>query len=205
MKGILKSKARINTKLRVQLCTCERSKHWIRREVFLVFCCVMEVLNFACGTGRRMDTRVRDVPEHSFRSKTRAGECIFGQFSCFTLWDDTRPHTLKEIKLRVLPPVSLDSLVPPSIFLKHNIGLTLIRVDSNPISLPQFILGEISLLNRIVGWSLIRIKLKIKYVATRLLQLTGRWQYDGIMWSALRSVKSYNVDFLNQIRYFSIK
>ena len=40
---------------------------------------------------------------------------------------------------------------------------------------------------------------------TRLLQLTGRWQYDGIMRSALRSIKSNNVDFLNQIRYFSIK
>ena len=41
--------------------------------------------------------------------------------------------------------------------------------------------------------------------STRLLQLTGRWQYDGIMRLALRSVKSINVDFLNQIRYFSIK
>ena len=41
--------------------------------------------------------------------------------------------------------------------------------------------------------------------STRLLQLAGRWQYDGIMWLALRSVKSNNVDFLNQIRYFSIK
>ena len=41
--------------------------------------------------------------------------------------------------------------------------------------------------------------------STRLLQLTGRWQHDGIMWLALRSVKSNNVDFLNQIRYFSIK
>ena len=41
--------------------------------------------------------------------------------------------------------------------------------------------------------------------STRLLKLTGRWQYDGIMWLALRSVKSNNVDFLNQIRYFSIK
>ena len=29
--------------------------------------------------------------------------------------------------------------------------------------------------------------------------------YDGIMWLGLRSVKSINVDFLNQIRYFSIK
>ena len=29
--------------------------------------------------------------------------------------------------------------------------------------------------------------------STRLLQLTGRWQYDGIMWLALRSVKSNNV------------
>ena len=38
--------------------------------------------------------------------------------------------------------------------------------------------------------------------STRLLQLTGRWQYDGIMWLALRSIKSNNVDFLNQIRYF---
>ena len=41
--------------------------------------------------------------------------------------------------------------------------------------------------------------------STRLLQLTGRWQHDGIMWLALRSVKSNNVDFLNQIRYLSIK
>ena len=32
--------------------------------------------------------------------------------------------------------------------------------------------------------------------STRLL--TGRWQYDGIMWLALRSVKSNNVDFVNQ-------
>ena len=36
------------------------------------------------------------------------------------------------------------------------------------------------------------------------LQLTGKWQYDGIMWLALRSVKSNIVVFLNQIRYFSI-
>ena len=28
---------------------------------------------------------------------------------------------------------------------------------------------------------------------------------DRIMWLALRSIKSNNVDFLNQIRYFSIK
>ena len=28
------------------------------------------------------------------------------------------------------------------------------------------------------------------------------WLADGIMWLALRSVKSHNVDFLNQIRYF---
>ena len=41
--------------------------------------------------------------------------------------------------------------------------------------------------------------------STKLLQLTGRWQYDGIVWLALRSVKSNNVDFLNQTRYFSIK
>ena len=40
---------------------------------------------------------------------------------------------------------------------------------------------------------------------SRFLQLTGRWQYDGIMWLALRSVKSNKIDFLNQIRYFSIK
>ena len=39
--------------------------------------------------------------------------------------------------------------------------------------------------------------------STRLLQLTGKWQYDWIMWLALRSVKSNNVDFLNQNRYFS--
>ena len=41
--------------------------------------------------------------------------------------------------------------------------------------------------------------------STRLLQLTGKWQYDGIIWLALRSVKSNNVEFLNQIRYSSIK
>ena len=41
--------------------------------------------------------------------------------------------------------------------------------------------------------------------STRLLQLTGRWQYNGIMWLASCSVKSNNIDFLNQIRYFSIK
>ena len=41
--------------------------------------------------------------------------------------------------------------------------------------------------------------------STRLLQLTGCWQHDGIMWLALRSAKSNNFDFLNQIRYFSIK
>ena len=35
--------------------------------------------------------------------------------------------------------------------------------------------------------------------STRLLQLTGRWQYDGIMWLELWSVKSNNVEFLNQI------
>ena len=40
---------------------------------------------------------------------------------------------------------------------------------------------------------------------TRLLQLAGRMQHDGIIWLALCSIKSNNVDFLNQIRYFSIK
>ena len=39
---------------------------------------------------------------------------------------------------------------------------------------------------------------------TKLLQLNGRWQYDSIMWLALCSIKS-NVNFLNQICYFSIK
>ena len=43
------------------------------------------------------------------------------------------------------------------------------------------------------------------YRLTRLLQMTGRWQYKEIMWSALHSVKSINVDFLNQIHFFSIK
>ena len=33
----------------------------------------------------------------------------------------------------------------------------------------------------------------------------GNLEWVGIMWLALRSVKSNNVDFLNQIRYFSIK
>ena len=41
--------------------------------------------------------------------------------------------------------------------------------------------------------------------STRLLHLTSRWQYDGIMRLASRSVKSNNVDFLKKIRYFSIK
>ena len=39
---------------------------------------------------------------------------------------------------------------------------------------------------------------------TKLLQLTDRWQCDGIR-LALRSIKSNNVNLLNQIRYFSIK
>ena len=39
---------------------------------------------------------------------------------------------------------------------------------------------------------------------TKLLQLTVRWQYDGIMKLALHSIKSIIVDFLNQILYFSI-
>ena len=39
--------------------------------------------------------------------------------------------------------------------------------------------------------------------STILLQLTGRWQYDGIMWLALRSLKHSNNDFLDQIRYLS--
>ena len=34
---------------------------------------------------------------------------------------------------------------------------------------------------------------------------TGSQQYDGIMGLALCSLKSITVDFLNQIRYFSIK
>ena len=34
--------------------------------------------------------------------------------------------------------------------------------------------------------------------STRLQQLTGRWQYDRIMWLALRSMKFINVEFLNQ-------
>ena len=41
--------------------------------------------------------------------------------------------------------------------------------------------------------------------STRLLQLTGRWQYDGIMWLAWHSIKSNNMDFLSQIPYFSVK
>ena len=41
--------------------------------------------------------------------------------------------------------------------------------------------------------------------STRLLQPTDRWQYNWIIWLPIRSVKSNNVDFLNQIRYFSIK
>ena len=40
---------------------------------------------------------------------------------------------------------------------------------------------------------------------TWLLQLTGRWQYEGIMWLSLCSVKFINVDFLNQFHYFSIE
>ena len=53
--------------------------------------------------------------------------------------------------------------------------------------------------------------LKIKSVAysfqgSHTAQLDfWNWQADGIMWLALRSVKSNNVDFLNQICYFSIK
>ena len=43
------------------------------------------------------------------------------------------------------------------------------------------------------------------YRSTRLLQLTSRSQYDGKMWLALSSVKYNNANFLNQIRYFSIK
>ena len=39
--------------------------------------------------------------------------------------------------------------------------------------------------------------------STRLLQLTDRWQYDGI-WLELRPVK-FNIDLLNQNLYFSIK
>ena len=33
-----------------------------------------------------------------------------------------------------------------------------------------------------------------------LLQLTGRWRNDGIIWLALRPVKSIIVEFLNQNR-----
>ena len=44
-----------------------------------------------------------------------------------------------------------------------------------------------------------------QHQSTILLQLTGKWQYVGIMWLTLRSVKSINVEFLNQILYFSIK
>ena len=43
--------------------------------------------------------------------------------------------------------------------------------------------------------------LRESHRSTRLLQLID----DGIMWLALRSVKSNNVDILNQIHYFSIK
>ena len=41
--------------------------------------------------------------------------------------------------------------------------------------------------------------------ATRLLQLTGRCQYDGIMSLELLYIKSNQVSFLNQIRYFLVK
>ena len=41
------------------------------------------------------------------------------------------------------------------------------------------------------------------YQSTKLLQLTGRWQYVGTMGLALRSVKPNKVDFINQIPYFS--
>ena len=37
---------------------------------------------------------------------------------------------------------------------------------------------------------------------TGLLQPIGRWQYDGIVWLILRSVKSINVDFLKHIHFY---
>ena len=38
---------------------------------------------------------------------------------------------------------------------------------------------------------------------TGQLQLKDRWQYDGRIRLALRSVKSTKVDFLNQNRYYT--
>ena len=42
-------------------------------------------------------------------------------------------------------------------------------------------------------------------VSAGLMQLTDSWQHDWVMQLAGCSVKSNNVDFLNQICYFSIK
>ena len=55
--------------------------------------------------------------------------------------------------------------------------------------------------NQICGLQLPRER----HRSNRLLQLTDRWQFNGIMRLALCSLKSNNFDFLNQIRYFSTK
>ena len=41
--------------------------------------------------------------------------------------------------------------------------------------------------------------------STKPLQLTEKWEHSGIIRLVLRSIKSVNTDFVNQIPYFSVK
>ena len=62
-----------------------------------------------------------------------------------------------------------------------------------------------------VAYAVVKFKKKIKSVAySSQGSHTGQldfcnWQYNKIMWLPLHSIKSNDVDFLNQIYYFSIK
>ena len=56
------------------------------------------------------------------------------------------------------------------------------------------------------NWIFVGLKIDLSAQGlTRLLQLTGGWQYDEIIRLSLRFIKPNNVDFLNKIRYISIK
>ena len=76
-----------------------------------------------------------------------------------------------------------------------------IRTCSLFASIPIRISRASNSIKKFCGFRLIRET----HLSYGLLHLTGIWQRVGILWLTFRSVKYINVDFFNQIRYFSIK